>query len=710
MRLDGAVLWVLLLLPLAIALLLWLLWRHHHLDVGITVAVIFGLAAVGIGLATLWVTWAAYRGPRRADGSAGDLSVAQLADQLAVVVGDQWSAEVVIRRLNDPYPLPVSWIAADPSLTDTWESLVKLATSGAGWPPPPPEGTWATDPDDLAGEGGELSNVQARVPTGRLVVLGEPGSGKTMLMVRLVLDLLARRTGGSPVPFLASIASWNPAEQNLQVWLAAQLMTDHPSLADPPPVGMTEDTQAAALLTRGLILPVLDGLDELPDEIRGSAVSRINNALRPGEQVVVSCRTEQYRDVIRPQSGPAATLRGAAAVQLCPLDAAAVRGYLCDDAAGPVARARWEPVLKLLDTNTPLGQVLSTPLMVGLARMIYNPRPGELAGTLRDPGELWDPVNKKEVESLLFHAFIPAAYRHNPDGRWKVQDAEKWFTFLAHHLEYTIGKPDFAWWQLLLAVPRLNRILALVGAVAVVGAMGGFALLTHSGIGTAISLVVLGLLIWFGVTRVAGKKGSPNPARGIRWKPPGSGAVLLGLGVAALMGSLAFAGLGLVFVAIFMSGFGVMAGVITWLVTQRGALLDVETATSPPALLARDRKVATIAGAATFAVCCVGFTLMGIMVDFAAGVDATKAFRPFVLGLIIGIMAGAAVSFSVAAWPFYHMARIWFALHRRQLPWPLMDFLADAHRRGVLRQAGAVYQFRHIELQHWLANRAADKQ
>ena len=36
-----------------------------------------------------------------------------------------------------------------------------------------------------------------------------------------------------------------------------------------------------------------------------------------------------------------------------------------------------------------------------------------------------------------------------------------------------------------------------------------------------------------------------------------------------------------------------------------------------------------------------------------------------------------------------------------------MSFLADAHRRGVLRQAGAFYQFRHIELQHRLANRDA---
>jgi hypothetical protein len=51
----------------------------------------------------------------------------------------------------------------------------------------------------------------------------------------------------------------------------------------------------------------------------------------------------------------------------------------------------------------------------------------------------------------------------------------------------------------------------------------------------------------------------------------------------------------------------------------------------------------------------------------------------------------------------------WLAFTHR-LPWRPMSFLADAHQRGVLRQAGAVYQFRHIELQHRLANRDANDQ
>jgi hypothetical protein len=39
-----------------------------------------------------------------------------------------------------------------------------------------------------------------------------------------------------------------------------------------------------------------------------------------------------------------------------------------------------------------------------------------------------------------------------------------------------------------------------------------------------------------------------------------------------------------------------------------------------------------------------------------------------------------------------------------------MGFLNDAYKRGVLRQAGAVYQFRHIELQHRLATRPSVRQ
>jgi hypothetical protein len=205
---------VLLLGSVAVALLLA---RRHAVD---------NLVTVIIGVPSLFFTYAAYRDDRRAEQvSAGEDAVEggllKLADRLAAAVRAQWRAEAVARGLSSsPYPLSVSWEPADPSLVDRWSTLMALAGSG-GWPEADPG--WASGPDELAGRGSGLAEVLARVPTGRLVVLGEPGSGKTVLVLRLVLDLLERRRSGEPVPVLVSAASWDPAVSGLYGWLAGQL-------------------------------------------------------------------------------------------------------------------------------------------------------------------------------------------------------------------------------------------------------------------------------------------------------------------------------------------------------------------------------------------------------------------------------------------------------------------------------------------------------
>jgi hypothetical protein len=712
-RRDGAIAIALFVLPWVVALVL--VRRHHHLDGG-TVGI---LVAASLGLPTLWVTWAAYRGPRRG-APASSLTMAQVADQLAVAVDAQWEAEARVRRLNDPYPLPVSWDPADVSLTDSWDSLVRLASSGAGWPASPPAGTWAADPGGLAGKGGELAEVLVRVPTGRLAVLGEPGAGKTMLLVRLVLDLLADRVTGGPVPFLVSIASWNPAEQDLRGWLEAQLLTDYPALAEPP-ADRTEPTRAAALLASGLILPFLDGLDEMPEKVRGSAIDRINDGLRPGQQVIVTCRAKEYRAAVRPKEGLEVNLRATAAVQLHPLDADAVCRYLLADAAGPAARARWDPVLAVLGTEAPVAQVLRTPLMVSLARAIYNPRPGELAEALRDPAELCSRaiVDRAAVESILFDAFIPSAYRNESAGRWNIKDAERWLVYLARHLECTIGGPDFSWWQLWRALPGFVSTTGItIGAV--IGTVGwavGWVLAGTGSRGEFIGRTVVAELVAL-VGVLAGiamaHRELPEPIRRIRWQRPSRDNIVIWLLVIVMFG----AELGILYASQFLGGADRKTGILPLFITtaiglvmpltltlashQKSALLDLRSALSPLTVLSGDRQTGMAFGAALGAGAAVLVTFLVVSAGNVLGVGIGY-------GIGAGVVIGAGCSFAIATWPRYVMARIRLAL-RDCLPWPLMDFLADAHRRGVLRQEGAVYQFRHIELQHRLANRDVDKQ
>ncbi len=111
---------------------------------------------------------------------------------------------------------------------------------------------------------------------------------------------------------------------------------------------------------------------------------------------------------------------------------------------------------------------------------------------------------------------------------------------------------------------------------------------------------------------------------------------------------------------------------------------DLAEATSSQTVLARDRRAA-------------------LLLMLAAGLTLGLT-----LGVAFGLVAGVAFSLLLGAgytgWPSYLLPRGWLAVHHH-LPWSLMDFLSDAHQRGVLRQVGAVYQFRHIELQHRLANR-----
>ncbi|MFD8968934.1 hypothetical protein ACFV0C_28770 [Streptomyces sp. NPDC059568] len=70
-----------------------------------------------------------------------------------------------------------------------------------------------------------------------------------------------------------------------------------------------------------------------------------------------------------------------------------------------------------------------------------------------------------------------------------------------------------------------------------------------------------------------------------------------------------------------------------------------------------------------------------------------------------GPATGPAWGFLQARYGSFTLARWWLA-PRGQVRRQLMPFLADAHRRGVLRQAGATYQLRHTELQRRLAGRA----
>jgi len=82
-------------------------------------------------------------------------------------------------------------------------------------------------------------------------------------------------------------------------------------------------------------------------------------------------------------------------------------------------------------------------------------------------------TDQAAVEAHLFDAFIPAVYRSPTSSRWTAKQAQTWLEFLACHLEYTIGSPDLAWWQLAEAVPATAFALVAGLATGLLAAMPG---------------------------------------------------------------------------------------------------------------------------------------------------------------------------------------------------------------------------------------------
>lgn len=147
-------------------------------------------------------------------------------------------------------------------------------------------------------------------------------------------------------------------------------------------------------------------------------------------------------------------------------------------------------------------------------------------------------------------------------------------------------------------------------------------------------------------------------------------------------------------------------GVVRWF----GRPIDEGKTDSPESVLRADRKavlggtLASGVGTVVFIVVTI-WTLAAISFpdDPTGSETGTMIFVLSVLSLFPITLVPVVVFFgSGSPWLPYLVARLWLAVGRR-LPWRLDSFLQSAYETGVLRKAGAAYQFRHDSLRQHLA-------
>ncbi|MFD9500452.1 trypsin-like peptidase domain-containing protein [Streptomyces sp. NPDC060035] len=673
--------------------------------------------------------------PRSSPLPGGAPDLREAAERLASRVAAQWRKEERRRNVHDPFPLPVRFRNADTCLFDHW-AKIRNASPGAD-----------PGPLDLAGCLDQIVKVYRFIPSRRLVVLGAAGSGKTILTLRFVLDWLDDPAPDDPVPVIFSLGSWDPTTITLRDWMCHQLVRDY-GLAAPAAHG---GNLAGALVDTGRILPVLDGFDEIASGLRRTALGELDRTTTP---LLLTSRPQEYAEAVENHPLPKAAI-----VELDDLTVEDITDYLpLTSSPGPdggLHNTVWEPVLDELRKHrrSPgaenVATALTTPLMVAMARTIYSNAPGG------KPADLLVTTTFATPEALQHHflaAFTPAAYKPSPadsdsgtGGRrrrhWNPDRAQHWLGYLAAHLDQLgrartgVPERDLAWWQLGTTLRRSSRMLVIgflaALALGVTTAVGNVpADLVATSLGLKFSLVrgiVVGLLhglvngLFFGIVYGFFSRDATEPsrvriqvfgrARGrrSRFLPRFKLGLMCGVSAAlvilfldrVVVESMGLAdGLdgGLVGGLVFVPGLGLGVGSVLGLMSWLEVPIDIRSGVSSSALLSQDRRNVVF-------YLLVWALVFGTGAGFANGLTTGPVWG-ILVGLAFGIEAafggGLAYGLSFTAWgQWVALARIWLPL-TGQLPWRLISFLDDACERDVLRQSGAVYQFRHAQLQDHL--------
>jgi hypothetical protein len=380
------------------------------------------------------------------------LSLEQSADELAKQLREQWARVAAERGLIHPAPIPVRW---------QWscrQVAGPLSEAIVGPCAPLPGMTAVTVEDLRSGTVKDLFRVYAGLGSGRLIVLGGPGAGKSGAAIRLVRDALDHRASLTaedraqvPVPVLVTPQGWDPTVEPFAEWLARRLGRDYVLLRAPEYGG----DAALRLIEGGYLTVIFDGLDEMHQELRSAALRAL------GEQatfrLVVLSRTEELVTAVR--GGP---LHGAAVLELLPVTAKQSAEYLASSQIDPLP-SQWQYLIDHLrqDSDGGLAQALNTPLMLTLVRDTYG-----RGGVIDEPIATDD----RNITDHLLDEVLASAYAQRPGQPaplYSGDQARRWLGRLARRMNEE-GTRDLTWWQVPRWVPAWPRAFFTVVAMSVV--------------------------------------------------------------------------------------------------------------------------------------------------------------------------------------------------------------------------------------------------
>ncbi|MDA0243096.1 MAG: NACHT domain-containing protein [Chloroflexi bacterium] len=253
---------------------------------------------------------------------------------------------------------------------------------------------------------------------GNLLILGEPGSGKTITLLQLAESWLekAEQDEQVPVPVVVDLSSWGQFRQQaldkgetytLSRWLEEESLINHFQM----PYPLTR-----RWLAEERLLLLLDGLDEVAEEARLSCIEAINQfKTKYSVGLVVCSRTADYYTLQK-------TLNLGHAIRLQPLTDAQIQTYLGDDPALATLR-------EVLPHDETLQELATSPLSLSVMSLAYRDISadeldikGDADGRLRH----------------LYQRYVMAMFTRRPLGQdtpYEHSQAIHWLSNLAQEMQ-----------------------------------------------------------------------------------------------------------------------------------------------------------------------------------------------------------------------------------------------------------------------------------
>ena len=199
---------------------------------------------------------------------------------------------------------------------------------------------------------------------GKLLILGTPGAGKTTALLSLAEQLVcgALTKPKMVIPVLFELSTWRKDNQSIRDWLIEQLYEQHS--------GNRKAKLYEQWLDQQVLLPLLDGLDELGFERQQKCMQKLSELARQYPKLVVCCRVKEFAQANIKLN----TLNGAVCLE--PLSDEQIQTYLEMQQSPLWSVIESSPTLQTLLEPTAEGDpgLLRIPLFVTLAASAYDPQ------------------------------------------------------------------------------------------------------------------------------------------------------------------------------------------------------------------------------------------------------------------------------------------------------------------------------------------------